>query len=69
LTDVLAGGNRDEAWFLDEPSFTAVFLFNALHGVVNQEGIAGDGVDRRKLLRNIEEHFQGIVRQPQRYGL
>ena len=69
LTKVLAGGNQDNAWFLDEPSFTAVFLFNALHGVVNQEGIAGDDGDRRKLLRNIEEHFQRVVRQPRSHGL
>jgi AcrR family transcriptional regulator len=57
LTEMLAAGAADKAWSVDEPGFTAIFLFNALHGIVNQAGIGENPIDRRKLLRAIEAHF------------
>jgi AcrR family transcriptional regulator len=56
LTALLAEGLREKAWSIDDPSFTAVFLFNALHGVVNQASNKKSS-NRIKLLRAIEEHF------------
>lgn len=57
LTELLEAGNGDEAWLIDNPRFTAVFLFNALHGIVNQAGIGADRRSRTSLLRAIEDHF------------
>ncbi|MEF2073982.1 TetR/AcrR family transcriptional regulator [Consotaella aegiceratis] len=62
LAELLTGGTRQGAWSLTDPSFTAIFLFNALHGVVNQEGAAGDGPARTKILREIETHVRRMVR-------
>jgi AcrR family transcriptional regulator len=61
LMALLASGNRARAWSVDDPSFTAVFLFNALHGVVNQTDVAGNADDRSKLLADIEAHFRRAV--------
>lgn len=61
LAALLAGGNRASAWSVDDPAFTAVFLFNALHGVANRQGAAGNADDRRKLLSGIDAHFRRVV--------
>jgi AcrR family transcriptional regulator len=61
LMELLAIGNRAHAWSVDDPRFTAVFLFNALHGVVNQTDVAGNADDRRKLLADIDTHFRRAV--------
>ena len=61
LTELLEAGIDDEAWRMDDPRFTAVFLFNALHGVVNQAGVGADRKSRARLLRAIEDHFLGAV--------
>jgi AcrR family transcriptional regulator len=57
LTHLLADGAREDAWSANDPRFTAILLFNALHGVVNEPGIDGKRRSRRKLLRAIDEHF------------
>ena len=57
LNELLAAGAGENAWSVDDPGFTAVFLFNALHGVVNQPGIGETPFDRAELLRAIEAHF------------
>ncbi|EJC79713.1 transcriptional regulator [Rhizobium leguminosarum bv. trifolii WSM2297] len=56
LSELLAAGAAGKAWSVDDPGFTAVFLFNALHGVVNQP-IDETPADRAELLRKIETHF------------
>ncbi|EJZ17343.1 TetR family transcriptional regulator [Rhizobium sp. Pop5] len=61
LADLLITGNHEKAWSLANPGFTAIFLFNALHGVVNREGIGESELDRRKLLHDIEDHFRRVV--------
>ncbi len=57
LTELLEAGNDDEAWLIDDPRFTAVFLFNALHGIVNQASVGADRRSRRRLLHALEDHF------------
>jgi AcrR family transcriptional regulator len=57
LSDLLAVGADANAWSVGDPGFTAVFLFNALHGVVNQPGIGETPASRAELLRTIEAHF------------
>ncbi|MDR6666990.1 TetR/AcrR family transcriptional regulator [Rhizobium sp. 1399] len=62
LQQLLAAGSREGAWSLKEPAFTAIFLFNALHGVVNQSGIGDDDTGRTKLLSNIEDSVLRLAR-------
>ncbi|NKL32449.1 TetR family transcriptional regulator [Rhizobium leguminosarum bv. viciae] len=57
LTELLAAGAGENAWSVIDPGFTAVFLFNALHGVVNQPGIGETPAARAELLRALEGHF------------
>lgn len=57
LSELIAAGAADNAWPVGDPGFTAVFLFNALHGVVNQPGIAETPSARAELLQKIEAHF------------
>jgi AcrR family transcriptional regulator len=61
LAELLTAGSRENAWSLKTPVFTAIFLFNALHGVVNQDGVAENHAKRRTLLHDIEVHFQRLV--------
>jgi AcrR family transcriptional regulator len=56
LEEILASGVRAGAWSVDDPHLTAVFLFNALHGAVNQPGNE-DMENREKLLAAIITHF------------
>lgn len=56
LTELLQAGNRASAWSVEAPSFTAIFLFNALHGAVGQPGPDND------LLDQLDDHFQRLVR-------
>lgn len=62
LMELLAEGSRQRAWSLADPAFTAIFIFNALHGVVNQDDIGENDADRAKLLRNIEDNVLRLVR-------
>jgi AcrR family transcriptional regulator len=57
LAELLEAGKRDNAWSVDDPRFAAVFLFNALHGVVNQTGIDASPGARAQLSRRLEVHF------------
>lgn len=61
LAALLDAGTRDGAWHVADPSFTAVFLFNALHGVANQTRAGGDEGSRAALLAAVEEHVLRCV--------
>jgi AcrR family transcriptional regulator len=61
LIKLLEAGNDNEAWLIDDPSFTAVFLFNGLHGIVNQPGIGADPRSRTRLLQALEDHFLRLL--------
>jgi AcrR family transcriptional regulator len=69
LTKLLADGARRNAWSIDDPNFTAVFLFNALHGVVNQGADSRTASDRAKLLRAIEHHCLRSVGASRKRGI
>lgn len=64
LEALLASGAAAGAWLVDDPRFTAIFLFNALHGVVNQPGIGNGRAARRALLRAVAQHFGRVVGAP-----
>lgn len=61
LTTLLAGGHHAKAWSVENPAFTAIFLFNALHGVVNRTGVAATEAARRQLVSDVEKHFRKLV--------
>lgn len=56
LEELLEAGAKTAAWAVDDPHLTAVFLFNALHGAVNEPGNE-DMENREKLLVAIITHF------------
>jgi len=49
LTALLEAGIDAEAWSLDDPHFTAVFLFNGLHAVVDDAYSKEKRVNRNRL--------------------
>jgi hypothetical protein len=61
LTQLLAGGDAAGAWRLEEPRFTAVFLFNALHGVILDASRYGGSA---ALARRIVDHGFRLVGLP-----
>ena len=49
LVELLQGGVAAGAWSVDDPEFTAVFLFNGLHSVVDHAQTTEKRVDRIRL--------------------
>ena len=49
LVELLQGGVAAGAWSVDHPEFTAVFLFNGLHSVVDHAQANEKRVDRSRL--------------------
>jgi AcrR family transcriptional regulator len=60
LTDLLSGGVRAGVWAIDEPRLTAVMLFHAMHGAVD-EAIAAQRMNRRKLNAALKSFFRRAV--------
>jgi AcrR family transcriptional regulator len=54
LTGLLAHGASAGAWTIDDPRFTAAFLFNGLHGVVDDAVHAEPRVNRKRLSVRLE---------------
>lgn len=61
LAQLLAAGSAAEAWSVDDPLFTAIFLFNALHGVILDATRYGG---RDELNRRIVDHSARLVGPP-----
>ncbi|PYE37098.1 TetR family transcriptional regulator [Rhizobium sp. PP-WC-1G-195] len=61
LTELLKAGCRNHVWELDDPAFTAVFLFNALHAVIDKGNRTESFEEREALLANIRLHAQRLV--------
>ncbi|MET0359145.1 MAG: TetR/AcrR family transcriptional regulator [Pararhizobium sp.] len=61
LTDLLQTGCRNQAWHLEDPAFTSVFLFNALHAVVDRDGRTERLEERDALLANLRLHARRLV--------
>jgi AcrR family transcriptional regulator len=54
LGDLLQAGVAAGAWSVDDPRFTAVFLFSGLHGVVDDAFIKEKRVNRSRLANRLE---------------
>jgi len=57
LTEFLDEGKSAGAWDLDDPSFTAVFLFGGLHGVVDDVLLGAKRISRTQLIQRVQQHF------------
>lgn len=57
LASLLADGERAGAWTLDAPELTAVMLFSALHGVLDECTRGSVDVNRKRLIRSLETFF------------
>ena len=54
LFDLLQAGAETGAWSIDDPRFTAVFLFSGLHGVVDDAHIKEKRTNRTRLSNRLE---------------
>jgi len=54
LTGLLQAGAEAGAWSVDDPRFTAVFIFSGFHGVVDDAYSRGKRVDRILLAQRLE---------------
>ncbi|MGC9947847.1 MAG: hypothetical protein ABSF64_15890 [Bryobacteraceae bacterium] len=54
LSGLLRAGVRAGAWRIDDPRFTAVFLFSGLHGVVDDAYSKRKRVNRSRLALRLE---------------
>jgi hypothetical protein len=61
LAELLADGNAAGAWQVQKPRFVAIFLFNALHGVVN-DAKASPSTNKTMLVRDARELFARTVK-------
>jgi AcrR family transcriptional regulator len=57
LETLLQSGANARAWKLDDPRFTAVFLFSALHGLVDYTVAREKRPNRPRLLKRVEQLF------------
>jgi AcrR family transcriptional regulator len=61
LAGVLDGGTAAGAWRVEDPRFTAVFLFNGFHGIVADALAIEKRVNRGRLARKLAEVFFSAV--------
>jgi hypothetical protein len=54
LVELLRGGVGAGAWSVDGPDFTAVFLFNGLHSVVDHAQTNEKRVNRSRLIHRLQ---------------
>jgi AcrR family transcriptional regulator len=57
LSELLRGGGEAGAWSVDDPRFTAVFLFSGLHAVVDDAYSKEKRVNRTRLWQRAERLF------------
>jgi AcrR family transcriptional regulator len=61
LAELLAQGAAAGAWSVEAPRLTAVLLFHALHGALDDAGRSGAEVNRKRLARALERFFHRAV--------
>jgi AcrR family transcriptional regulator len=68
LSDFLAAGSAAGAWTLEDPRFTAMMLFHALHGALEEGCVrsssADSAIDRRQLCRTLRAFFEHALALP-----
>jgi AcrR family transcriptional regulator len=61
LTLLLKAGAAAGAWSIDDPRFTAVFLFSGLHGIVDDAYLKEKRILRSRLIRRLQRSCFGAV--------
>jgi AcrR family transcriptional regulator len=61
LAELLGQGTRAGAWSVESPHLTAVMLFSALHGALDEALHAAKPVNRKRLARALEAFFHRAV--------
>ena len=65
LCDLLQAGSHAHAWSVEDPRFVAVFLFSALHGVVDDAHIKERHVNRARLVHRLQQLcFRAVALPP-----
>jgi AcrR family transcriptional regulator len=64
LVELLRAGVDAKAWSIDDPRFTAVFLFSGLHGVVDDAYSKEKQVNRKRLTQRLERLCLHAVETP-----
>ncbi len=64
LAELLQRGVQAGAWTVDDPEFTAVFLFNGLHSVVDHAQTNEKRVNRSQLVHRLQRLCLGAVGLP-----
>ncbi|WP_083220416.1 TetR/AcrR family transcriptional regulator [Hoeflea olei] len=62
LQALLEKGAADKAWQIGDPRLTAVMLFDALHGAVDDSLASGNEINRPRLLRTVADFYRNAVR-------
>jgi AcrR family transcriptional regulator len=61
LTLLLEAGAAAGAWSIDDPRFTAVFLFSGMHGIVDDAYLKEKRLVRSRLIRRLQRICFGAV--------
>jgi AcrR family transcriptional regulator len=61
LGALLRGGAASGVWAVEDPRFTAVYLFEGLQGVVDDALAAGKPVKKTQLIRKVQQHCFRLV--------
>jgi AcrR family transcriptional regulator len=62
LQALLEKGAEDGAWEIGDPRLTAVMLFDALHGAVDDCLASGKTISRPKLFRTVSDFYRNALR-------
>ncbi len=65
LKALLEAGHDAGAWSIDDPEFTAVFLFGGIHGVVDDVLLGKKRISRTRLTQRLQKHFLRSVGLPE----
>jgi AcrR family transcriptional regulator len=66
LSDLLQAGMKARAWSVEDPRFTAVFLFSGLHSVVDDAYTKEKRINRSRLAQRVEQLFFRAIGLPPR---
>jgi AcrR family transcriptional regulator len=64
LSGLLRAGAAAGAWSIDDPRFTAVFLFSGLHGIVDDARLKEKRIVRSRLIKRLQRICFGAVGLP-----
>jgi hypothetical protein len=64
LSNLLKAGAAAGAWSIDDPRFTAVFLFSGMHGIVDDAHLKEKRIVRSRLVKRLQRVCLGAVGLP-----